>query len=190
MTMRLLSLVLSVCLLSSVAARSFAQNCQDKLSATKASMVELFVTGTNALGTNKINIFGSGFIVHSDSGTNQTYIFTAAHVLNPLNPGERWADKPRGPGPDRTIRVSLQQPDNLFVVLSDDAIVIVEKIEGDFAVLATPQRSVQTLKLASSSQLTTGTTLCIAGFPESEHKFIGKPVFVRKADLPNSRIVL
>jgi hypothetical protein len=150
MTTRLLSLVLAVCLLSSVAARSFAQNCQDKLSATKASMVELFVTGTNSLGTNKINIFGSGFIVHSDSGTNLTYIFTAAHVLNPLS-GERWADKPLGSGPDRTIRVSLQQPDNQFKVLSDDATVIVENRDVDFAVLATPQRTVQTLKLGSSS---------------------------------------
>ena len=188
MSRQALNATLWAAVLICLASESVAQSCQDKLETAQASVVELFVVGPTPSGTNMNKIFGSGFVIHSDDATKQTYIMTAAHIFNP---DAGFADKlAGGEGKERTIRVRVQRPDNQFVVLSDDANLIIENVARDFAILAIPKQSIDALKTASSSRMTTGAFVCLAGFPESEHKYIGKALSVRTPDLPNSHIIL
>jgi hypothetical protein len=67
----------AACLSCFAATDSFAQSCQDNLDAAQASVVELAVSGTTTANV-KRQFFGTGFVVHSDDVTKETYVFTAA----------------------------------------------------------------------------------------------------------------
>jgi hypothetical protein len=175
--------VFLICLNSRI---SVAQNWPNLLQSAQSSVVELLATGPNVDGTNSNNIPSSGYVVHSSDVTKQTYIITAAHVLNPPS---GWADKAVGGGPDRTVRVRIQRTNDQFDTLATNAVVIDENIDRDFAILAIPQQPIAGLAVSSSSQLRVGTPLLIAGFPQNM-KYAGRPLNIWSTDLPRSRIVL
>jgi hypothetical protein len=162
-----------------------AQDWPGILENAKPSIVYVFATGRKADGSLNGSV-GSGFMVHSDTALNQTFILTAAHVLNPEG---GWGDAPVGTGPDRTIKISVEQPDQTRRLIDDNASVIVENREQDFAVLAIKLQPSVGFRLASSTELRIPLALLIAGFPEGK-TFTGGPLNVRQVDLAKLKVTL
>jgi hypothetical protein len=132
----------------------------------RPSTLELLVSGFLPNGDAKRETeVGSAFIAHSDSELKETYLFTAGHVIGKRESWLELDDRKLG----RTILVRRQKDNDTMESLAENAKVITEWGDVDFAILAIPQQSTLTaLALVTSGHVQVGDLVAVAGFPANQ----------------------